>query len=136
MNNKEKHPGPKDCIGIRISINGADYNWVVDDTNYNKGFGDAFWTLGIIDSERAKYKPVTIKKPFKVLKMSRIVFDGYYGGMLHFSYVERSGLSGKNKQVEFKFDGKPEVVQISGYRFTIYHADSDSIIYENMGSNQ
>ena len=68
MYNKKKHEDLKDCVGIRISIASNEYYWVVDDSSYNKGFGDALWVLSIDKSERDKYKPVTIKKYFKILK--------------------------------------------------------------------
>ena len=58
----------------------------MDNSNYNKGWGETIWKSGVSESEENKYYPQESSKPFKVQEITRIVFNGYYGKQLHFTF--------------------------------------------------
>lgn len=119
-----------DCVGIRISIDGSDREWVVDNSNYNRGWGTTIYSKNMSQEEIAKYKPNPSKKPFKIKNIKRIVFDGYYGGQVHFSWENISYNKDEEKEFTFDFTNRPTLVGIKGNQFIVHSVDNVQLVYE------
>lgn len=120
-----------DCIGIRQSLVNGDMEWFVDNSNYNRGYGKTIWHSKLSKDDMVKYKPVVLQDPFKINKMTKIVFNGYYGGQVHFTYEELD----KNNifKQDFIFDyapGQELPISIKGHRLTILNVDNIRITYK------
>lgn len=119
-----------DCIGIRIAHNDSCHEWIVDNSNYNRGWGETIWSKGMSEQEVQKYKPVPSGKPFKIQSMKRIVFNGYYGRQLHFSWEAFSGSNKEMREFTFDYAGEPTLVSIKGNRLIVHQADNVKMVYE------
>ena len=119
-----------DCVGIRISHDKQKYQWVVDNSNYNNGWGETIWSRSMDEDQARKHAPVPSNKPFKVQYLKRIVFDGYYGGQLHFTWDDISGTDRETRPFTFDFTGSPTEVGIKGNNFVVHKADNLKLVYE------
>jgi|GEM_PF-1251893 len=123
-----------DCVGIRISLNGLDYDWIVDKSRFNKGYekgsGETIRTRRMSTEEQQKYKPEITKIPFKINTLKSIVYNGFYENMLHFSYEETTNAKKESTQFTFDFPGKPTAVGIRGNQFIVHSADNAKMMYE------
>lgn len=119
-----------DCVGIRISHDGQEHEWAVNNSNYNRGWGETIWTLSMNDEETKTYLPKTSSRPFKVKELKRITFDGYYGGQLHFTWEDIASTGKNEKSFIFDFSGKPTEVGVKGNHFIVYEADNTKLVYE------
>lgn len=119
-----------DCVGIRVSSSNGEKQWVVDNSNYNRGWGKTVWTKRMSHDEAERYQPEWAAAPFQVDSLKRIVFDGYYGGQLHFSWEEYAGNSKDSREFVFDFDGKPTLIGIKGNQLVVNHADNVQLSYE------
>lgn len=118
-----------DCVGIRISANGKTKQWVVDNSVYN-GM-TTIWTKSMSESDTLAYTPKQSPLPFKVDRLNRIVFDGYYGGQLHFTWEETIGTQRESKEFTFDFQkDSPKTVGIKGNLFRVLSADDVMLRYE------
>lgn len=118
-----------DCVGIRISTEGSDFEWVVDNSNYNKQ--TTIWTRNITSTEKEHVTHKILESPFAIKEFKHITFNGHYGGMFHFTYEEWT----QNKLVskDFTFDRSkngPTIVGIKGKIFNILDADNVKLSYE------
>lgn len=117
-----------DCVGIRISRDGQEKQWVVDNSIHNRQ--TTIWTKGLKKPEYLSYEPVTSAEPFSASTMQRLIFDGYYGDQLHFTWEEKSAREVLQKEFVFDFDGSPTIVGIKGNNFTVKDADNVRLVYE------
>ncbi|HZW13220.1 MAG TPA: hypothetical protein VFF81_08535 [Noviherbaspirillum sp.] len=115
-----------DCVGIRISPS-KKFEWVVDNSNHNRA--TTIWTRAMSDDEVQRYQSKVSNVPFKYDSLKRIVFNGYYGGQLHFTYEELGSSSKESKEFVFDFAGKPTLVSIKGNRFEVQKADNIKLVY-------
>lgn len=119
-----------DCIGIRISMDGSESEWVVDNSNYNKGWGETIWKLSMSNEDRQKYKVNPSKKPFQIKQIKRIVFDGFYGNQVHFSWEDFSFSNKETKEFTFDFNNTPTLISIKGKQLVLHSADNVNLVYE------
>ena len=118
-----------DCVGIRISKNNPEKaEWVVDNSNYNRM--TTIYTSSLSKNEKEIFKPLNSKSPFKVYEVRKIVFDGFYGGQIHFTWTEIIGNNKSEKEFTFDFNGAPTQVGIKGNIFTINSADNIYLNYK------
>lgn len=117
-----------DCVGIRISRDGQEKQWAVDNSIHNRK--TTIWAKGLKESEYSTYEPVTASEPFSVSTMQRLIFDGYYGDQLHFTWEERRASEVAQKEFVFDFDGDPTVVGIKGNNFKVTDVDNVRLVYE------
>lgn len=119
-----------DCVGIRISLDKSEQEWVVDNSNYNKGRGETIWSSGMSKEEIERYKPIPSKIPFHIRSLKRIVFNGFYSNQLHFSWEEIVGSNKETQEFIFDFTGQPTLIGIKGNHFRVYSADNIRLVYE------
>jgi len=125
-----------DCVGIRISQDGKEYDWVVDNSNYNRGWRQTIWTLRMNSDEARSYAPKASPRPFKVNDLKKLTFDGHYGGQIHFTW-EDIDTTGKDAKVfTFDFAGKPTLVGVKGNQFLVHQADDNKLVYEWVSLNE
>jgi hypothetical protein len=117
-----------DCVGIRVSSNAARKEWVVDNSNYNRM--NTVWYKSLNQDERTKYSPVASSKPFKIQGLRRIVFDGYYGSQLHFTWEGESTRFRESKEFVFDFAGRPTILGIKGNQFEVVAANNVRLRYK------
>jgi hypothetical protein len=117
-----------DCVGIRTSLDGTQKRWVVDNSNYNRM--ETIWDKSLNASDASKYTPKPSQKPFKIKNIRRIIFNGYYGGQLHFTWEEIIDTSKESKEFTFDFAEKPTPVGIKGNQFNIISADNTKLVYK------
>ncbi|MBT3193121.1 MAG: hypothetical protein HN341_11255 [Verrucomicrobia bacterium] len=117
-----------DEVGIRISAKRLKRQWYVDNSNYN-GMR-TIWTKNLDASESGRYSPHASPVPFKIDRLRRIVFDGYYGNQLHFTWEEVSAGHRESREFTFDFSGKPTVVGVKGNEFKVISADNVGLRYE------
>ena len=121
---------PGDCVGIRVSRDGKDKEWVVDNSVYNNGM-TAILTASMSPEELEAYIPVTSPIPFKVQSLKRLTFDGYYGRQLHFTWEEIVGNNEQSRQFVFDYEiGQSKVLGIKGNQFRVLSSDDISLRYE------
>ena len=116
-----------DCVGIRISTDQTKKVWVVDNSIRN-GM-QTIWDKRMSTSDAARYQPETTSKPFKVQSLRRIIFDGYHGGQLHFTWEEITPDRRESKEFTFDFSGNDVLIGIKGNRFRALSADNVRLIY-------
>ena len=68
--------------------------------------------------------------PFKVRDLKRLVFDGFHGDQLHFTWEEMNGKTTQSRQFKFDFKGLPKVLGIKGNQFKVFAADDVKLDYE------
>lgn len=88
------------------------------------------YTSSLSQREKEVYKVSKSITPFKVYEIKEIVFDGFYGGQLHFTWKEVIGNNRSEKVFIFDFDGSPTQVGIKGNIFTINSADNIYLHYK------
>lgn len=118
---------PGDCIGIRLSTVSGEAQWVVDNSIYNR-MQNVIWTRNVSPEDVEKYKPQKSGFPFDARSFTRITFDGYYGGQLHFSWSEIEGKERTTQKFVFDFKG-PTLVGIKGKNFEVLKADNVGFTY-------
>jgi hypothetical protein len=79
--------------------------------------------------DEEKYQPSPSNKPFKVHSLKKILFDGFYGGQLHFCWEEIAGVNKESREFTFDFSGQPTLVGIKGNQFIIHKADNVKMVY-------
>ncbi|MCD6598608.1 MAG: hypothetical protein J7L04_13020 [Bacteroidales bacterium] len=120
-----------DSICIRQSLSTGKLGWIVDNSNYNRGWGSTIWTSSMSKEEVDKYYPQKSNKPYRIRELTRIIFDGYYGNQLHFTLENID--TERIQQKEFTFDyktGQKLPVSIKGYRVTILDADNINLKFQ------
>ncbi|PAU81127.1 hypothetical protein CK501_06085 [Halovibrio salipaludis] len=115
-----------DCIGIRIPVGGDSPQWVVDNSNYN-GF-ETIYSRDMDSEEARKYQPKKRSTPFSVQQLTRITFDGYYDGQLHFT-LEKQGDERETREFVFDFDNEPTPVGFQGKNLEVLEANNLGITY-------
>ncbi|MCE9684472.1 hypothetical protein [Halomonas alkalisoli] len=115
-----------DCIGIRTPVGGGSPEWVVDNSNHN-GF-ETIWSRRVSSGETHRYRPQVSQTPFSVQQLTRVTFDGYYGGQLHFT-LEKQGDQRETREFVFDFDGEPTVVGFQGKHLEVVGASNLGITY-------
>lgn len=118
-----------DCVGIRVGLDDGKPEWVVDNSVYNRGM-DTIWTKAMSEAEAAKYQSEKSPVPFKVRDLKRLVFDGFHGDQLHFTWEEMDGKTTQSRQFKFDFKGLPKVLGIKGNQFKVFAADDVKLDYE------
>ncbi|TDA65561.1 hypothetical protein E0765_04865 [Sulfuricurvum sp. IAE1] len=118
-----------DCVGIRISTDGVQHEWVVDNSIYNRGL-NTIWSKNMDNESVKSIKIETVKTPIEIKELKRIIFDGYYGGQLHFTWEQYNGTNKESKEFIFDFKNEPTIVGIKGNLFTVYKADNIKLVYE------
>src|SRR5690606_35445553 len=103
---------------IRISRSDGSGQWVVDKSNHNGS--TTIWTRSMEPADRAAHEPRPSGRPFSARELTRLTFDGYYGGQLHFTWHE-SGRAGR--EFTFDFAGEPTLVGIRGRHFEVLAVD-------------
>jgi hypothetical protein len=119
-----------DCVGVRQSTGNGSLQWVVDNSNYNHS--TTIWTRSIAANELSLLNRSTTDEPFSAREMTRIIFDGLYGGQFHFTFEEMTAGSAKRTK-EFVFDRGPSgqaIVGIRGKIFRIVDANNIQMAYE------
>lgn len=116
-----------DCVGIRISPDQTKKVWVVDNSIHNRA--QTIWDKRMTASDAARYQPKITSRPFKVHSIRRIIFDGYYGGQLHFTWEEVGSGQRDSKEFIFDFSGSDVVIGIKGNRFRALSADNVKLTY-------
>lgn len=116
-----------DCVGIRISLDGTEKVWVVDNSIYNGR--RTIWDKRMSASDAARHQPKPTSSPFKVQSIRRITFDGYYSGQLHFTWEEVAPGRRESKEFTFDFSGHDVLIGIKGNRFHALSADNVRLIY-------
>ena len=120
-----------DCVGIRISTDKKDKEWVVDNSIYNSRYGrETVWSRSMAKEDLEKYNPIPADVLFKVKSLTTITFDGYYGKQLHFTWTEWAGNKNHSQDFIFDFDGNPTLVGIKGNLFTVVRADNTGLDYQ------
>lgn len=115
-----------DCVGIRVSSDKKEKQWVVDNSNYNHM--NTVWSRSLGKDD--DYPVVESDKPFKIERMRRIVFDGYYGKQLHFTWEESTAHMKETKEFVFDFVGSPTSVGIKGNLFSVISANNIQLVYK------
>jgi hypothetical protein len=119
-----------DCVGVRQSTANGRFQWVVDNSIYNRT--TTIWSRSIGENELSFLTRSTTDEPFSVRDMTRIIFDGLYGGQFHFTFEERTAGDAKRSK-EFVFDRDPvgpTIVGIRGKIFRIIDANNIQMTYE------
>ncbi len=120
-----------DTIGIRISHDKTDEEWFVDNSNYNsRSRGETIWTKNLSLEEKSKFKPQPSGNIFEARTLRKIVFDGYYGGQVHFQWIELVDGNSHQKDFIFDFNGTATEAGIKGNHFIIHSADNVKLLYE------
>lgn len=118
-----------DCIGIRI--NEGKLEWVVDNSNYNRGM-ETIWTRDISEKELETIKfQENTKTPFKIKSLRKIIFDGHYKDVLNFTLEEYFYNNVDKKRFHFDLEkNKPTIVGIKGNIFEIIDVDNVKMKYK------
>ena len=115
-----------DCVGIRVANDKM--QWVVDNSNYNRR--QTIYSSTIKDSESKNYVPKLSGKIIKTIDFEKILFEGFYGGQVHFLWERIQGQSKESRQFIFDFDGNPTLVGIKGQQFRILEANNVELQYK------
>ena len=116
-----------DCIGIRQSLLDGHYEWVVDNSNYNRM--TSIWSRNI-DPDYPHMKKSVVDQPFRIRSLTRIVFDGASGGTYKFTLEEIT--STQKSEKTFSFDRTPDggtTIGIKGKVFRVLNADNVKMTY-------
>ncbi len=117
-----------DCVGIRVSLDGNTSHWFVDNSIHNNS--NTTWTSSMSEEEKKKYPIQDAENPYLVKTRTLIVFDGHYGGQLHFTLSENNYGDVKTKSFTFDFiAGKTSIVGIKGHLFEVLSVDNVKITY-------
>ncbi|MCR4290220.1 MAG: hypothetical protein NUV86_08165 [Candidatus Scalindua sp.] len=119
-----------DTIGIRISHDKTDKEWFVDNSNYNSRYRGTIWTKNLSQEEKSTFIPKPSGYIFEARTLKEIVFDGYYGGQVHFQWKEFVDGHSQQKDFIFDFNGSGTEVGINGNHFIIHSADNVKLFYE------
>ena len=118
-----------DCVGIRISLDGARKRWVVDNSIHNGGMR-TIWDRSFNAADHSTYVPFDSSQPFQIQQIRKITFNGYYGGQLHFTWEEVAQNTRDSRDFTFDFDSQPTIIGIRGNRFEALHADNTQLLYQ------
>ncbi|RTZ39136.1 hypothetical protein EKL30_18445 [Candidimonas sp. SYP-B2681] len=116
-----------DCIGVRISNTDGTMQWVVDNSIHN-GM-TTIWKRNFSDEDRQSYKPQQDTRPFAIQSVTRINFDGYYGGQLHFTWEQVDDADKTSRKFVFDFAGEPTLVGINDKLLEVIQADNVGVRY-------
>jgi len=117
-----------DCVGIRTSLDGTKKQWIVDNSKYN-GM-KTIWDMSLSTNDASKYISKPSHTPFKIKHIRRIIFDGYYGKQLHFTWEEIADSSKESKEFTFDFSGESALIGIKGNQFDALSADNTKLVYK------
>lgn len=113
-----------DCIGVRRRNADGHLEWVVDNSVHN-GMR-AIWSRSVRDQE-ARQISFSKTRQLAGADVDKVVtFDGYYGGLLNFTYAEGAS----RREMKFDYDGKSEkMIGMLGKRMLVMSADSVELRY-------
>lgn len=120
---------PNDCIGIRENRLNNELEWTVDNSYHNNM--NTVWHKKLTEEDGVRIEPTSVMAADENMKLTQIIFDGYYSNLLHFTLEERKG--GTINRREFKFDYPPSqgrpIYGIKGYQFEVTSVSNSSMHY-------
>lgn len=119
---------PGDSVGVRISRTTGEREWYVDNSRYNRM--DTVWHRRVKEEDNISFSPVEVAVIDESSNMTSIVYDGFYSGLLHFTFREVT--MGDVRENEFKFDvaeGQVTPVNIRGNIFEVLRVDNLGMVY-------
>lgn len=115
-----------DCVGVRKAKATGRVEWVVDNSVHNNGM-ETIWSRAVKPSE-ADWLSFAETQAIANSTVEKVVtFDGFYGGLLTFTYVDGA----QKREMKFDYDGKSEkMVGMLGKRMLVLQADAIGLRYK------
>lgn len=113
-----------DCVGVRRRVSDHRLEWVVDNSNHN-GMS-TIWSRSVRSNE-LQYLIARRAQTVSDVALRRLArFDGYYSGLLHFTYEEGND----RRELVFDYSGSGEkLIGMMGRRMLVLGADSVGLRY-------
>lgn len=114
-----------DCVGVRRRKSDDRLEWVVD--NSIKNGMTTIWSRKMTAAEIATVGFTKTQAISNASLEKAVTFDGFYSGLLTFTYVEGSS----KRELRFDYDGKSEkLIGMLGKRMLVLKADSVELRYK------
>jgi hypothetical protein len=120
---------PGDTIGVRLGKRSTSMEWFVDNSYYNRQ--DALWARQVSEDNGVRLTEVEVPLYDQETKLVKIAYDGFYQGLLRFTYAVLAGQTTREK--EFAFDYKagtgPVELGIKGHVFEVLSVNNKGMRY-------
>lgn len=118
-----------DSVGIRVDKTSGEYEWYVDNSNYNRM--RSCWSRRVREDDNITFTKTKVTVVDGSSALKEIVFDGFYNGLIHFTF--RDSVGGKSVEKQFAFNvvnDKPTTIGIKGNMLEILTVDSVGMKYK------
>lgn len=114
-----------DSVGIRVSREDNSFEWFVDNSNHNNM--STVWHRPVRAEDGVAITEVTVPVVDEKNSASSLIYDGFYGGQVHFTWQDDQ-MAASNEQA-FTFDVAPEGVTAVNVRGVVF----DILACSNLG---
>jgi len=118
-------------IGLRRRNDDGRLQWVVDNSVRN-GMRTV-WSRSVRPEELGQISFSKMKRVADAQVEQVVTFDGYYGGLLNFTFTEGA----RHRDMKFDYDGKSEkMIGMLGKKMLVLNADSVELRYKWVGTDK